>query len=56
MKTGAIILAAGKGTRMKSSIPKVLHTVCGKPMVQLIIDNITKADIGKSHIVIGHGA
>lgn len=56
MKTGAIILAAGKGTRMKSSLPKVLHKVCGKPMVQIIIDNIKNADIGKSYIVIGHGA
>ena len=56
MKTGAIILAAGKGTRMKSNLPKVLHKVCGKPMVQIIIDNIKTAEIGKSYIVIGHGA
>lgn len=56
MKTGAIILAAGKGTRMHSSLPKVLHQVCGKAMVQLIIDNIQAAEIGKSYIVIGHGA
>ena len=56
MKTGAIILAAGKGTRMKSALPKVLHKVCGKAMVQIIIDNIAAAEIGKSYIVIGHGA
>lgn len=56
MKTGAVILAAGKGTRMKSNLPKVLHKVCGKPMVQIIIDNIKAAQIGKSYIVIGHGA
>ncbi|MGI5825536.1 MAG: bifunctional N-acetylglucosamine-1-phosphate uridyltransferase/glucosamine-1-phosphate acetyltransferase, partial [Bacillota bacterium] len=56
MKTAAIILAAGKGTRMKSSLPKVLHQVCGKAMVQIIIDNIEAAEIGKSYIVIGHGA
>ena len=56
MNTGAIILAAGKGTRMKSNLPKVLHKVCGKAMVQIIIDNIQNAEIGKSYIVIGHGA
>ena len=56
MKTGAIILAAGKGTRMKSALPKVLHQICGKAMVQIILDNIQAANIGKSYIVIGHGA
>ncbi|HEX5908951.1 MAG TPA: NTP transferase domain-containing protein, partial [Thermoleophilaceae bacterium] len=33
-----LIMAAGKGTRMRSSLPKVLHPVCGKPMVQWVID------------------
>ena len=33
-----LIMAAGKGTRMRSSLPKVLHPVCGKPMVQWVVD------------------
>lgn len=51
-----IILAAGKGTRMKSSVPKVLHPVCGKPIIQYVLD-ITKA-VGslKNYVVLGHKA
>ena len=37
-----IILAAGKGTRMKSSLPKVMHQVAGKPMLQIVIDEAKK--------------
>ena len=36
--TYAVVLAAGKGTRMKSSLYKVLHPVCGKPMVEHVVD------------------
>ena len=34
----ALIMAAGKGTRMRSSLPKVLHPVCGRPMVEWVVD------------------
>lgn len=52
----AIILAAGQGTRMKSSIPKVLHKVCGKEMVNVVIDEVRKAQIDDIDVVIGTGA
>ncbi len=52
----AIILAAGQGTRMKSKLYKVLHPVCGKPMVQHIVDQISKLNIDKVVTIIGHGA
>lgn len=52
----AVILAAGQGTRMKSKLYKVLHQVCGKPMVQHVVDQITKLDIEEMVTIIGHGA
>ncbi|QOR66709.1 bifunctional UDP-N-acetylglucosamine diphosphorylase/glucosamine-1-phosphate N-acetyltransferase GlmU [Cytobacillus suaedae] len=52
----AVILAAGQGTRMKSKLYKVLHPVCGKPMVQHVVDQVTKLTLQKSVIVVGHGA
>ena len=52
----AVILAAGQGTRMKSKLYKVLHPVCGKPMVQHVVDQITKLDIQEMVTIIGHGA
>ncbi len=51
-----VILAAGQGSRMKSSLPKVLHTVGGKPMLQHVIDNASTLSNARLHIVIGHGA
>jgi len=42
----AVILAAGKGTRMKSSYPKVIHEICGRPMVTYTLENLRKAGIG----------
>ncbi|EIT84187.1 bifunctional N-acetylglucosamine-1-phosphate uridyltransferase/glucosamine-1-phosphate acetyltransferase [Fictibacillus macauensis ZFHKF-1] len=52
----AVVLAAGQGTRMKSSLYKVLHPVCGKPMVQHVVDQITKLHTNKIVTVVGHGA
>jgi len=52
----AIILAAGKGTRMKSDLPKVLHDVAGKPMVQWVVDAVKSAGATRVILVIGHAA
>ncbi|MGL4876229.1 MAG: sugar phosphate nucleotidyltransferase, partial [Clostridium sp.] len=52
----ALILAAGQGTRIKSDIPKVLHKVCGKEMVNHVIDNMRKASIEDINVIIGKGA
>lgn len=52
----AVILAAGQGTRMKSKLYKVLHPVCGKPMVQHVVDQISKLDIKEIVTITGHGA
>jgi bifunctional UDP-N-acetylglucosamine pyrophosphorylase / glucosamine-1-phosphate N-acetyltransferase len=50
-----IILAAGKGTRMKSDLPKGLHAVCGLPMVELIGRAMKSAGIERPIVVVGHG-
>ena len=55
MKTTAIILAAGQGTRMKSKLPKVLHKALGKPMVQWVIDTVSAAGVSEIITVLGHG-
>ncbi len=52
----AIILAAGKGTRMKSDLPKVLHTVHGQSLVEHVMDATRAAGVGKMVLVIGHKA
>ena len=51
----AIILAAGKGTRMKSAHPKVVHKVCGKEMVNHVIDSAKNAGVDSVIAVLGHG-
>jgi UDP-N-acetylglucosamine diphosphorylase/glucosamine-1-phosphate N-acetyltransferase len=53
---GAIILAAGKGKRMKSGLAKVLHPLCGKPMLTYSVDLARTVGVGKIAVVIGHQA
>ncbi|GEN31276.1 bifunctional UDP-N-acetylglucosamine pyrophosphorylase/glucosamine-1-phosphate N-acetyltransferase [Cerasibacillus quisquiliarum] len=55
-KRYAVILAAGQGTRMKSSLYKVLHPVLGRPMVQHVIDNIKSIDVDQIVTIVGHGS
>lgn len=52
----AVVLAAGQGTRMRSKLYKVLHPVCGKPMVQHIVDRLENANIDEIVVIVGHGA
>lgn len=54
MSITSIILAAGRGTRMASSLPKVLHAIAGKPMLGHVLDAV--AQFGRTHVVVGHGA
>ncbi len=56
MKLVSIILAAGKGTRMNSSLPKVLHRVCGQPLIQHAINAVQQAGIDHPLLVLGYGA
>ena len=50
-----VILAAGKGTRMYSDLPKVLHPIAGKPMVKHVIDTAKQLGARNIHLVYGHG-
>lgn len=50
----AVILAAGKGKRMKSDLPKVLHKVGGRPMVEYVVDTTRQLGIKRIILVVGH--
>src|SRR3989338_1663346 len=52
----AVILAAGEGTRMKSDRPKVLHGICGRPMIAYALDLAASSRVKQPIIVLGHGA
>ena len=56
MKITAILLAAGQGTRMRSSLPKVLHPIAGKPMIWHALQAIRHVTTEKPVVVVGHGA
>jgi bifunctional UDP-N-acetylglucosamine pyrophosphorylase/glucosamine-1-phosphate N-acetyltransferase len=50
----AIVLAAGKGTRMKSDLPKVLVEVCGRPMIEYVLDSLAAAGVERTIVVVGY--
>lgn len=52
----AVVLAAGKGTRMRSALPKVLHEAAGRPLLAWVVDAARAAGCAKILIVVGHGA
>jgi bifunctional UDP-N-acetylglucosamine pyrophosphorylase/glucosamine-1-phosphate N-acetyltransferase len=56
MPVDVVILAAGQGTRMNSTIPKVLHPIAGKPMLQHVIDAAREIGEVEISVVVGHGA
>ncbi|MGI8791696.1 MAG: NTP transferase domain-containing protein, partial [Acidimicrobiales bacterium] len=52
----AVVLAAGEGTRMKSSRPKPLHLLCGRAMVLHILDALAELPLDRAVVVVGHEA
>jgi bifunctional UDP-N-acetylglucosamine pyrophosphorylase/glucosamine-1-phosphate N-acetyltransferase len=56
MKVTAVLLAAGQGTRMKSDFPKVLHSLCGKPMLWHVLEALKSVTTEKPVVIVGHGA
>src|SRR6476620_5791547 len=52
----AVVLAAGEGTRMRSTRPKPLHLLCGRAMVLYVLDALAECDVSKAVVVVGHGA
>lgn len=52
----AVVLAAGEGTRMRSTTPKVLHPLCGRPMLLHVVDALIALPLERVVVVVGHGA
>ncbi len=52
----AVVLAAGEGTRMRSKTPKVLHPLCGRPMILHVLDRLIELPLARIVVVVGHGA
>ncbi|MDA1306292.1 MAG: bifunctional UDP-N-acetylglucosamine diphosphorylase/glucosamine-1-phosphate N-acetyltransferase GlmU [Acidobacteria bacterium] len=50
-----VILAAGKGTRMKSTLPKVLHPLAGRPLIEHVLRTVDQLKVASTTLVIGHG-
>ena len=51
----AVIMAAGKGTRMKSKLPKVMHSLAGKTLIEHVLDTVTQVGIQRPLVIVGHG-
>src|SRR5688500_10232498 len=56
MALNVVIMAAGKGTRMHSATPKVLHKLAGRPLLQHVLDRVAPLAPQRQVVVIGHGA
>jgi len=54
MSVHVIVLAAGQGSRMKSDLPKVLHPLSGKPLLQHVLDTVDDMNVDGVHVVVGH--
>lgn len=51
----AVVLAAGEGTRMRSTRPKPLHRLCGRAMVLYVLDSLAEVEVDRAVVVVGHG-
>jgi bifunctional UDP-N-acetylglucosamine pyrophosphorylase/glucosamine-1-phosphate N-acetyltransferase len=51
-----VILAAGKGTRMKSAVPKVVHPLAGRPLIEHVLRTVSSLNAATTTVVVGHGA
>ena len=55
MALEVVVLAAGMGTRMRSSVPKVLHPIGGEPMLQRVLDAVAELSPSRVHVIVGNG-